>query len=775
MSSRPSSERSAPRTADEGATGIARLRTALDHPIEIPWWLPALIVSAAVIVIVLTMRIDLALTSTTPTNGDLGGHVWGPWQLRSHVLPSLSAWSPEWYGGFPVYLAYPVLPALAISLLSVILPYGVAIKVIVVLGCASVPVAAWGMGRLGRFPEPAPSLMALLSLAALLDNSSLYGANLQSALIGEYSEGLAIPLALVGLGLLDRSLRSGRDRWLTALVLALAALCHPVSALVLIVGAILLLVLHGRLEGTASVRRALPILAVACGLCAFWFIPFLAYRGQLGHGAPFTVAPLLGTYLASLPLWAELILVPCGVVGALAAVLRRSALGITLAGLTLLAMLSSIALTHLAAGSVEAQRTASWLAGRLLPLYELGLVLLAGLGLGALASVAARSWRPAASVLAGGATIVTIGALGITAGWMPGSSLTPSLGTSSAVADNSWLGLVHVQTSSNATTARISLGGYEQMATWPQYRAIIDEARRVTHDHGCGRFLTEADVRGSYGSVFEFALLPYWTDGCASTISGGNPIEDSWTGTLADQAQAALSGLSGHIESVPYPPQDEHAGVTALRSLGVRYLMVFTPSVVEAARADHRLTEVGTAGAWHVFVVSRASLVMALRRVPYVVPTATAQSFARWNDVAARWMFAGRGPRPAADGPASWPRAAHPVATSALPRTRVTHVETSRTSISFDVTRLGVPVVINASFFPWWRLAGAEGPWRIAPNAMVVLPTSHHVVATVGPRAIDALGRAVSAVGLIGLGGLVVVDRRRRRHAARAATVDPAP
>ena len=725
-----------------------------------------MVVSTAVVVIILTMRVDLALTSTTPTNGDLGGHVWGPWQLREQLLPSLSAWSPEWFGGFPAYLTYPVLPALAINLVGLLLPYGMAIKVVVLLACASVPVAAWGMGRLGGLPEPAPSAMAILSLVALFDNSTLYGANLQSALIGEYSEGLAIPLALIGLGLLDRALRAGTTRWLAALVLAAAALCHPIGALVLVVGSILLLVTHVLVDGTASLRRGLPIVAVAASLCAFWFVPFLAYRDQLGHGAPFTIAPLLGTYLASLPLWAELILVPCGILGALAAALRRSTLGITVLALTLLAAVASLGLGHLDVGSVEAQRTAAWLAGRLLPLYELGLVLLAGIGVGALATVLGHLWRPAGSVLAGAVAIITIGALGITAGWLPGSSVTPSLTTSTAVADNSWLGLVHVQTSSNATTARISFGGYERMATWPQYRAILDEVRRVTREHGCGRFLTEADVRGSYGSVFEFALLPYWTGGCARTISGGNPIEDSWTGTLADQAQAALSGLSGHIESVPYPTQNERSGVTALQALGVGYLMVFTPSVVEAAQRDDRLTEVGSVGAWHVFTVSNISLVAPLRHVPYVVPAATSQSFARWNAVAAHWMLAGGGARPAADGPASWPRSSTPVPTPALPRTRVSHLTSSRTRISFDVTRTGVPVVINASYFPWWRVSGADGPWRIAPNAMVVIPTERHVVATVGPRSIDALGRAISIVGVAALLWLAIVDRRRRRAPA---------
>ena len=734
----------------------------LDLAAPMPRWLPVIVVSTAVIVVVLSMRMDLVVSSSTPTNGDLGGHVWGPWQLRSHLLPSLTAWSPDWFGGFPAYLFYPVLPALAINAVGLVVPYTTAIKMIVVIACASVPVAAWGMGRLGRLPEPAPSLMAMLSLVALMDNSSLYGANLQSAVIGEYSEGLAIPLVLIGLGLLDRSLRNGRARALTALVLAAGALCHPIGALAVATGALLLFIFHGIFEGMAPVRRGIPIAIAAVALSSFWFIPFLAYSGELGHGAPYTVKPLLGTYLASLPLWVEVIVIPSAIFGAIAAWVRRSTLGITLVGLTLLALLGSVILSHMSVGSAEAQQTASWLAGRLLPLFELGLVVLAGIGLGAMASLASATGEHAGNALVGLVSIVTICALGINGGWLPGSSISPSEGTSSAVADNAWLGIVHVQTNSNPTTVRISFGGYERMPTWPQYRGIVAEAARVTRQHGCGRFLTEADVRGSYGSVFEFALLPYWTDGCASTIGGGNPMEDSWTGTLADQAQAALSGLSGHTESVPYPEANEHAGVTALRSLGVRYLMVFTPSIVEAAQADRRLTEVGHSGAWHYFAVKGTTPVTPLRRLPLVVPSTTSQSFTTWNAAAERWMLSGSGARPASGGPASWPRTATPRTTAPLATTKVSHLVSTRTSVSFDASRLGVPVVINASYFPWWRVSGAKGPWRIAPNALVVVPTSHHVVATVGPRTIDAIARWISILGLIGVAVLFVADRRRR-------------
>ena len=35
-----------------------------------------------------------------------------------------------------------------------------------------------------------------------------------------------------------------------------------------------------------------------------------------------------------------------------------------------------------------------------------------------------------------------------------------------------------------------------------------------------------------------------------------------------------------------------------------------------------------------------------------------------------------------------------------------------------------MPVVVKTSYFPNWEVQGAEGPYRLAPNLMVVVPTS---------------------------------------------------
>jgi hypothetical protein len=124
--------------------------------------------------------------------------------------------------------------------------------------------------------------------------------------------------------------------------------------------------------------------------------------------------------------------------------------------------------------------------------------------------------------------------------------------------------------------------------------------------------------------------------------------------------------------------------------------------------------------------------------------------------------------RPLTDGgPASWQHAstakARTVAKEPLPELEVTNLRTTDTSVAFDVSRTGVPVMVKTSYFPNWEAHGARGPWRATPNFMVVVPTSRHVELTYGTTNAEWAGRFLAVVGLAGLGGLVWWGMRRRR------------
>jgi hypothetical protein len=126
----------------------------------------------------------------------------------------------------------------------------------------------------------------------------------------------------------------------------------------------------------------------------------------------------------------------------------------------------------------------------------------------------------------------------------------------------------------------------------------------------------------------------------------------------------------------------------------------------------------------------------------------------------------------ATSGPESWARVAADdpdPPRSALPPVEVTGVETGTDEISFRVDQTGVPVLVKASYFPNWRVDGAEGPYRVSPNQMVVIPTENEVTLSYGTSWIDVLGWLMSIAGFVAVGWLAVDDQRRRDRAAGAS------
>ena len=136
-------------TAPIAPAESAAPRRRLSPRQSVPTWLIAVLVGVPTLLIVLIMsgilgtigsgdliRFPQILVANTPTGGDMGAHVLLPQVLADSVIPSgrLLGWSNAWYAGFPVLYFYFPLPAVATVLLDLVLPYGVAFKLITIVG-----------------------------------------------------------------------------------------------------------------------------------------------------------------------------------------------------------------------------------------------------------------------------------------------------------------------------------------------------------------------------------------------------------------------------------------------------------------------------------------------------------------------------------------------------------------------------------------------------------------------------------------------------------------
>jgi hypothetical protein len=355
-----------------------------------------------------------------------------------------------------------------------------------------------------------------------------------------------------------------------------------------------------------------------------------------------------------------------------------------------------------------------------------------------------------------------------------------------------------------------NFSGYERKPAsgtsggYPEFYDLVQMVETVGQDpqYGCGRSMWEYGPRlEGYGTPMAPMLLPHFTDGCIGSMEGLY-FEASSTTPYHFLNQSALSKQPSSAQrDLPYPGFDLDLGIQQLQLMGVRYYLAFSDTAVAAAQQHPDLREIATAGVWHMFLVDRSELVEPLTAEP-VVYANVGETQAEWLQPAAHFFE-----QPAlwdvlraASGPASWARLTVPetakmsdaefnkaqtAATAAgrtlesptvpvpetkpLPAITVTAIRTTDDTITFDVDQVGVPVLVKSSYFPNWKASGADGPYRVTPNLMVVVPTSTHVELHYGYTGVDLFSMLLTLAGLIAL----VVLFKAAPEPVEAAWFDP--
>jgi phosphomannomutase len=735
-------------------------------------WVTAVIVGFCVVFVFLQLGPANVFSISTPAGGDMGAHVWGPAYMRDHLLPSLrlTGWTPDWFAGFPAYQYYMVIPSLAIALLSLLIPYGIAFKLVAISGLLTLPVACWAFARLVRLPFPAPPLFAVGATLFLFDRSfSIYGGNIASTMAGEFSFSISLTFAVLFLGVVGRGMENGRHRVLAAVLLTLTGLCHVLPFLFAVTGAVVWLVVSIGFR-TGWFRRAWWLIAsgvVGVALMAWWILPFALRTSMMNDMGWEKKTNYLNMLLQRQDLDPQLVnSPPIGVIALLALLGLFMSIVWRRRGGVFLAMLAGVA----AAAFVLMPQGRIWNA-RILPFWYLALYLLAAVGVAefgrAIATVVARDPdRPSTAVTvctAVGASLVAIVALAMPLRAMPEQiSIGPiniELGGVRSDGSYHWLFLSTTDASFVPGWARWNFTGYEGKAAYPEYHDLMRTMVDLGETNGCGRAMWEYEEQHDrYGTPMALMLLPFWTDGCIGSMEGLY-FESSATAPYhwlnADELSTAPSNPQ---RGLPYVPgaatQSEFdLGVDHLQMLGVRYYMAISDGMIEHARANASLTQVATSGPWVVFEVADSALVSPMSDQPAVLTgvtssTAWLDAMLPWYTDPSRW----RVPL-AAGGPEEWQRIAVGEEPAAIPvdPTGISNISTDTDRISFDVTRTGSPVLVKMSYFPNWKVSGAEGPWRVSPNLMVVVPTSQHVTLHYGYTWVEELGWVIALLGLLGL------------------------
>ena len=796
---------------------LQRIMRRPSNWINAPWpaerivqYLTALaLVGGSTFAIINIVHLDLVLTNTIPTGGDMGAHVMGPAYLRDHLLPNgqITGWSPYWYNGFPLYRFYMVIPALMIVALNVILPYGVAFKVVAVLGVITLPFCCWAFGRLARFRYPVPELMALAGLMFLLDESfSIYGGNVKSTMAGEFSFSIALSFAVLGLGLFARGLETGKHRNWTAVVLALAILSHGIVAIFVVLAAFLMwLVWMDRTRFIYGLTMGLT----AVLLSAFWLFPFLfnhEYMTDMKYGfRPDGPTDSFWDMFFPWPAFLDIVIAALAIIGFIGSIVRRNLNGAWL-GITCFALMAA---TFLAKDSLPVIGLL-W-NPRVLPFLYLMRLLLAMVGVGEVVYMVMRAWRlvepsPKQMAYAGLAASMLVGSVVMVGELMlyrelPGAEYRTHNGKQVySWGIGNWYPLSLTPTAEDAQAdgwTRYNFLGIngQGRAYYGEYRELVMAmdalGKSNDPDLGCGQALWENNgATGKYGTTMSLMLLPHWTDGCIGS-SEGLFFEASGTTPYHFLSAAAMSQNSSNpVRELRYVDNDASVGVPMLQKLGTKYVMVFTKAAKDEAEVRGDLELVDTVGPWNIYRVVDSEVVVPLTVQPVVVRARDGDQRERHLEVGTSWFqnTAEWAAMPADDGPAKWQRidvqidetrrVGDPESRSRkvdivvpvddidvveYPEIDVTNYRLGNQDLSFDVSEVGVPVLVKVSYFPNWQVDGAEGPYRVAPNFMVVIPTSTHVHMHYEESTSDWFFYLLTVVGI----GMLVFWRMRGdvRHA----------
>jgi hypothetical protein len=687
------------------------------------------------------LRLPYLLGANTPTGGDMGAHVLLPKVLLEDILPTgrVMGWSMDWYAGFPALYFYFPLPALATVALDLVLPYGIAFKLITIAGLVALPTCSYFFVRFLGFTRFVAAVAGVAgSLFVFMESYSIFGANIKSTLAGEFSFSWSFALSILYVGLVVRDYRKGKrfNPW-AGVVLGLAALAHIITTIVVVVTTLplvlspLFFLIFDRSRTKAAVSGAMGVASswvVGFAISAFWSLA-LGVRVLQGMTSDMGWAPvtgILGNYQnPGSPIPGELVpVLAVAVIGALWTLVRRDNIWIVLwmtlwplAGYFLIARFDFTILYN----------------ARLLPYWFFGVFVFAGLAIALGASALARRLadrRRATLAMGVGAVILMVAAAAVSMHDLPG-----------------WV--------------KWNYEGYEGKEVWTEYENLMETVDTLPP----GRIMWEANNEmNKYGTPMALMLFPFWSEGHPSME--GVFFESSLTTPFHFLNAAEVSNRpSNPVRGLNYHGMDFERGTKHLAVYDVRYYVAYTEEATLAAE-EVGLEVLAVAEPWTVFGLPASERIDVATTEPVV--WAGEEDFVdaalEWYDDIDNldiWLVE--------DGPAEWRRVTDveqrlddPRRYSAGGSATVTTFEDH--TVAFTTDAVGVPHLVKVSYFPNWTADGADGVYRVAPSLMLVVPTQTGVTLQFSRTWVETVGGALTIAAVVGLStfGVVTVVRRRR-------------
>ena len=221
------------------------------------------------------------LTDTLTVGGDTPAHNYLASHLKEQLFQNgkIVSWAPGWWAGFPAFQFYFFLPYLMTAVLSLVLPFNIAFKLINVLGILLLPTAAYTASRLMRLARPVPILMAIAMLPFLfVESHVMWGANIYSTLAGMIANSLSFAIMLVTIGSWWRDAEDGKPRLRSVLLAWLLVSSHFFTS---VMSGLVIILIPLLLEPGIRLRAFKTLLQngiLVVLITAWWTVPLLAKK-----------------------------------------------------------------------------------------------------------------------------------------------------------------------------------------------------------------------------------------------------------------------------------------------------------------------------------------------------------------------------------------------------------------------------------------------------------------------------------------------------------------
>ncbi|MDD4871197.1 MAG: hypothetical protein PHR77_11615 [Kiritimatiellae bacterium] len=662
--------------------------------------------------------------NTTTTGGDTPAHNY----LASHLKEQLFhhgrivSWANGWWCGFPMFQYYFFLPYLVIALLSVLIPFNIAFKLVSVIGILSLPICSYISGRMMRLPKPVPIFLAIASVPFLFTKAhTMWGVNIYSTFAGMISNSISFPLMLLFIASSWRDADDGQFRIRTTILLTLLIASHFFTSVM----AGLCIVIVPFLKPRAGTRKALFLLGgeslLAFLLMAWWIIPLIAKtQFSVGFGTNWEIA-----LLQTIP---EQWYIPIAimVVIYLVSVFRQGLGPLILFGwmFSCSILLFFLGYSHIAQVFVNV---------RLWPFVFYALLAICASGTGIL--IGKFRYKGIASV----ATLLTILTFSIDA---PGNV-------------RHW--------------ARWNYEGTERKVKWPALKKLIEPIKGTP-----GRLSNDLhEYNNSFGSSRAFELIPHLIQ--KPILEGG--ILNSAAGSMFSyyvQGETSMS-CAGFPNIVNPTSFNLDNGTKHLKLFNVKHFVAKWSKLKKELSISKDWRLISESAGWQLYelLINDGRYVCVLTNMPAGV-CLDSRNKDNWKKAGLEWIYTIqlidqpfvllrngeticshiqnilsekdflRYCRDAREGKII----IHTPDSIAAHDIDVTEQEISDNIIKFRTNGIGLPHLIKCSYFPNWKVKGAKKIFMVTPCFMLVYPDKNDVELYYGYTLSDNIGRIFSILGL---------------------------